>query len=469
MRDRSAPTPALLLTVALLAGSVIFSSSHVRANSLESEMGSMFDDVMLNETDPSVIDTARRGGLSGGSFRSRSEIMTMRPVDLTLPSFSAGCGGIDLTGGSFSFINAEQFVEFAKSVAQNAVGYAFYLALDSFMPQVAANMKWLQEKVSELNQFFGNSCATAQAGVDALKGALDNKASREAEMAGEGDTNQTFTMADGRAPDETERDNPVITQNLIWKQLSEQGVDSWFAFGDTELMEITMNLTGTIVVGSEYENGSDGDSPVTRTLPGAITVSLDDLVGDMTGQSSITYYPCQDGTGPNQCLQVGGGGDTRPRMKTVQFEGYAARINEYFNDIIDNMYVGAELTSNQKAFLSALPAPIPSTLFRLSRISPSVARGWARSNTMSIATTMAYQLIDELHSAGMTAAQNSTHTWSSELGEIISDSSNRIYQQYQVMVQTHGSIPDAVAQYNNLLSAMPKSGLTAPISAASDR
>ncbi len=53
---------------------------------------------------------------------------------LVPPSFSAGCGGIDLFGGSFSFINMNQFVDLMRAVASNAAGYAFQLAINAMCP-----------------------------------------------------------------------------------------------------------------------------------------------------------------------------------------------------------------------------------------------------------------------------------------------------------------------------------------------
>ncbi|MDN4704685.1 conjugal transfer protein TraH [Vibrio parahaemolyticus] len=41
-------------------------------------------------------------------------------VSFTPPSWKAGCGGVDMFGGSFSFINAEQLVTMMRAVAANA-------------------------------------------------------------------------------------------------------------------------------------------------------------------------------------------------------------------------------------------------------------------------------------------------------------------------------------------------------------
>ena len=99
------------------------------AGGLQNKMDAVFND-MSNVSRPGVFETQRRGVLSGGSAYVRSPIMNTELVNLQAPSFKAGCGGIDFFGGSFSFINADQFVQLLRSVASNAKGYAFQIALD---------------------------------------------------------------------------------------------------------------------------------------------------------------------------------------------------------------------------------------------------------------------------------------------------------------------------------------------------
>ena len=85
-----------------------------------------------------------------------------RLASLVPPSFEAGCGGIDFFAGSFSFINADQFVALMKATAANAAGYAFQVAMSAMCETCMAAIETLQKKVQELNQYFGNSCQLAQ-------------------------------------------------------------------------------------------------------------------------------------------------------------------------------------------------------------------------------------------------------------------------------------------------------------------
>lgn len=128
---------------------------------LEGEMGRLFD-ALVNVTQPTAHLGQRRGVLSAGSVVTRHRLMDPSLVSFVPPSFEAGCGGIDLFGGSFSFINLEQFTQLLRAIASNAAGYAFQLALTTMAPSAAEVIEQLQKKVQQLNQLFGSSCQLAQ-------------------------------------------------------------------------------------------------------------------------------------------------------------------------------------------------------------------------------------------------------------------------------------------------------------------
>ena len=113
------------LLISALVSAVLSAASTPFAHAgLQEKMDSMFGE-MSNITNPGVFETQRRGVISGGSIYVRNPMMTTSLVNLQTPSWKAGCGGIDLFGGSFSFINADQFVQLLRTVAANAKGYAF--------------------------------------------------------------------------------------------------------------------------------------------------------------------------------------------------------------------------------------------------------------------------------------------------------------------------------------------------------
>src|SRR5690554_3809139 len=190
----------------VLAFSLLSAPSAHANKDLVGEMSKMFGS-MSNTTSPGVFETSRRGVISGGSLVIRNRVMNTSIVGFQPPSFSAGCGGIDMYGGSFSFINKEQFVQLMRSVASNALGYAFSLAIENMAPAVRAVMERIQEKIQEFNQYFGNSCQLAQGLVDNTRSAWNKKREVSGGLAksikdGAGDIFETMTGSSGKSPTE---------------------------------------------------------------------------------------------------------------------------------------------------------------------------------------------------------------------------------------------------------------------------
>ena len=100
--------------------------------------------------------------ISGGAFHARTRINETNLTGFVPPEFSAGCGGIDLYGGSFSFINSEQFNKLIRDIAGNASGYLLGLALSAMNEKAYQHIEALQEKIMHLNSLFSNSCQMGQ-------------------------------------------------------------------------------------------------------------------------------------------------------------------------------------------------------------------------------------------------------------------------------------------------------------------
>ena len=152
------------------------------ATTLNASMQSVYDD-WFNQlgayTAPGEFESSIGNGYFGGRFTVKSQISTITPVQFVPPSIDSGCGGIDFFGGSFSFIDSDQFETLLRNVSQNAKGYMFHLLLDSVFPEGSKIIEMIQKKVQELNQYLGNSCQLAQGivdgGVDAIQDQLDSE------------------------------------------------------------------------------------------------------------------------------------------------------------------------------------------------------------------------------------------------------------------------------------------------------
>jgi conjugative transfer pilus assembly protein TraH len=111
---------------------------------------------------------------TGGSLMMRAPGRNYPLVNAQLPSLRAGCGGIDIYGGAFSFINKQQFIALLQNIGSNAVGYAFKLALQSISPDIDKLLTELQDQMNKINAMNINSCEAAQALVNGVVGEYDN-------------------------------------------------------------------------------------------------------------------------------------------------------------------------------------------------------------------------------------------------------------------------------------------------------
>ncbi len=132
-----------------------------------SEMNRFWQGAAVNTTGPTAFQGQASGHWTLGNLYLRAPVRSEQIASVSLPSFRAGCGGIDAFAGAFSFINSDQLVAFARAVAQNAVGFAFELALETISPVIAETMAKLRALAQWVNSQNLNSCETAQALVGA--------------------------------------------------------------------------------------------------------------------------------------------------------------------------------------------------------------------------------------------------------------------------------------------------------------
>ena len=304
-------------TLIAQALAVIMSVTPLVATSgaLQSQMDSVFDS-MINVTRPGVFEGQRRGVVSAGSVYVRNKIVDTNVVTFVPPSWKGGCGGIDFFGGSFSFIDADQFIQLMRAVASNAAGYAFQLALDNTCTQCMTYINDLKRIIQALNQYAGNSCQLAQGIVNDLAPAQWEKSRSDASIKGmnHGLFNDIFAAnseKDGKSAMNTAASDPNISQeifgNIVWQTLQKQNVASWFtsSFSNKyEGYELLMSMTGSYIIDKPVEkevgNGVKSDStpmkPVTRI------VHLRDLID---GGANVEVYKCDDSGSDSQCLKPG--------------------------------------------------------------------------------------------------------------------------------------------------------------------
>ncbi|WP_448205386.1 conjugal transfer protein TraH [Azospirillum sp. sgz302134] len=449
---------ALLLAGGLLAA-LLTGTPPAKAD-LQNQMNMMFNG-LSNVTPPTVFETQRRGGIAGGSVNLRNRIMNEQLVSVVPPSFQAGCGGIDMFMGSFSFISADQFVHLLRAVAANASGYAFNMALGAICPSCQQTMETLQKKIQALNQLGANSCQLAKGLVTDLRSAVEEGKVKEGGLiaqttgAAQGVFNAFFDNT--KSPQEKAKEgNPdefrrKLAGNLMWRALVQSGTAGWFPGGNDSLNEVIMNITGTVIVQDELAAAPDGKGKTFKTVefPGS-RVTIRDLVKGGT----IKIYHC-DTKSEDGCLNP-----TGPTPVTIT--GFESMVREALIGGANSKGVlykvnrqdGGAPTEQENRILGL--SPLGGALIRLNALSPGSSETVANSVAPHIAAHLAISIIDELLRSAEAASVVVNHPdMKSQTDRIRTARTNMMaeYSQFQAEI---GSEAEQFRSYQAVLQVLPK-------------
>ncbi|HHC7361108.1 MULTISPECIES: conjugal transfer protein TraH [Vibrio] len=443
--------------VSLIACAIGFSS--ISQASLQQEMNQLFGS-MTNTTAPGVFESQRRGVIAGGSVVVRNRIMNENLVSMVPPSFQAGCGGIDMFAGSLSFVNADQFVQLLRSVAANAKGYAFQLALSAMCEKCSQHMETLQKKIQQLNEYFGNSCQMAQGVVNDTLAAFGKKGQTEASMLsslkGAGDIFTSWSESNGKNPYENASSvaasdvNKTIKGNLVWRALKRHSASSWFASGDDRFLEAVMSVTGSIIVG-DLANAADGQGKAPKlTRLNGNKVTIEHLIHG----GNVAMYRCDTVT-QDGCLN--------PTITNVTLTGLSTQVENLLlgtgssNGIIFKFArnTGAANTT-EKAFMTSAPASIGGMIRTLSALNEGAARSFASRAAPFIAVEMARALVEDMLNAARSTSGVEDHAYAKLLTEDLERARRQINEEYAALQRRYGSEQELLAHFNQVIQTIRK-------------
>ncbi|MFW2535407.1 conjugal transfer protein TraH [Legionella sp. 28fT52] len=288
---------------------------------IESDLNHFFDGVGMasNVTSPAAFESQAAGFFGAGSLYARGAVRQYQLVQLDLPSYRAGCGGIDLHLGSLSFLSEQKLVDLGKAVMTNTGAYAVDVMLASTVPELKQVRDYLQQLQQMANQASINSCQLSQnlvGGVYPKTAESQQKICKDqAAMGKEGlfsdyakarnaCADSGFHQVMDKAEKDPERQKQVvINKNIVWSILKEKS----FLSLDTELAEMVMSLTGTLIIDRE---GKVTHVPSLATSPQFIQTLL-------TGGQGAKRWQCDEKT---KCLKVKLVDFTLPESATLVFK-----------------------------------------------------------------------------------------------------------------------------------------------------
>ena len=363
-------TPRLKRTVAAVTAASLLASQPAFAD-VNSSMQSWFNDMGAygNVSGAASYKAQTMNFYTGGSMYARTPVKSYNLASIQAPGFKAGCGGIDLFGGSFSFINKEQFISLLRNIGNNAIGLAFNQALCAMTPDLCDLLKYLQDQVSKINNMNINSCSAAEGLVAAVGSTLTDKTQeKEGKVAGAntglfGDVFESWDAWKDRAKAKQIRQqagasDPALKDlfeggNIVWKALQKvNGID------DSQ-RELMMSMVGTIVISPPGENGDEkgkwdyiagtnvafrqfvGDGAVTSTTVAGLSCGGDaECMTPTVNSSQFTFKPFSNHVRGR--LKGDGRQDQQPRCDRPDINGYWPDRHVISPGVEDDWHLGPD-------------------------------------------------------------------------------------------------------------------------------
>jgi len=322
-------------------------------------MQELFDSVNAqgNVSNPAVLQGQTMNLYTGGSLFMRMPKRTYQLATVTPPSWNAGCGGIDLFAGGFSYINKEQFVAMLRNIGSNALGYGFKLAIQNLCPTCDNVMQALQATAQAANRLNMDSCEAAKGVVNAALPDTWTRGKQNAAknfgvdtnlfenitdawtsvMNNESRANQTVNAAASARP---EAKDALPTGNVVWKALKKLD-----GISDEQRM-ILMSMIGSTIFSTEVMT-----SAPKKLVRKEITVET--LVGARTTSETITVpiWRC-DTTSEDGCLSP-----TEDEITTRSFKTMVRQKMEKISDKLASRSTHDDMASTL-GFLNATDLPI---------------------------------------------------------------------------------------------------------------
>jgi conjugative transfer pilus assembly protein TraH len=231
----------------------------LQAGDLNAEVNTMFNSLgaIGNYSAPGAFRGQAFNTYSGGSFFMRAPNKVYQLAAIQFPSAKAGCGGIDVFGGSFSHISAAEFKNVLRNITAALPGIAFQLALESVSPMLGGLTKWAKGLESWINNARINSCETAKAIVSTAADAAGYSAQETCidlavDMGLEVDrdsarrrcaTDRSTVLSSARSSDDANlRNRAPFVGNLTWQALKRSG-----NYLDDAERELVMSIVGTVI------------------------------------------------------------------------------------------------------------------------------------------------------------------------------------------------------------------------------
>lgn len=440
---------------------------------INSEMQEMFNSMgaVGNVTEPGAFRGQTRNLYTGGNLSMRIPQRNYQIFSVTGPSLKMGCGGIDLFGGAFSFINSEQLVAMLQNIGSVAVTQAFMLALDSISPEIGKTLKELQNWAQKFNSMSVNSCEAGKALFDGAMGKMNEAKGHACRSIknGEGQTPDYAkgwfdcnsqgpggTVAAAQAADPNAKKTTFIEGNVIWRALQNiNGIDD-------ATREMLMGFTGTFVI-TRSGTGPDEKPVVTphdRTLT-RIGQFVDGLgTEDADGNIVLTVLSCNGDT--IDCL--------KPVRASRTVKSFRRRTEETMYSMADGMIDRNAINGESIGFVNNARLPVKRMLDVTTQVDRTTAysaiNSWRDALAMDLSREfLLHALTDARRMMRLSAASEIEREYLDKISQSIDAGISQTEAETQNLLTKEAAM-NQVAGYLEQMNRIMWSGAPAPLRAS---
>lgn len=325
-----------------------------------SDLNNFFNNVgyASNTTAPQAFESQAAGFFGGGSLYARNQVRNLQLIQLDLPSYRAGCGGIDLFTGSISFLSHQKLVDLGKQIMTNAGAYAVDVLLSSTVPELKQVRDYLQNLEQMANHASISSCETAQnfiGGIWPKTAASQQKICKDQATMGKDGLMSDYVKArmdcagigfdgvmDKAAKDPERKKQVVLNKNLVWSILQSKT----FLSSNTELAEMVISLTGTIIIDKE---GKVTNVPSLASNADLIAA----LIGGGQQRKTAKIWKCTDLGSTSSCLKV-----SLTEMSIDEKYSLSAQVKKMILSLNNALLNDSNPTPEQQSFASLVSLPV---------------------------------------------------------------------------------------------------------------
>lgn len=380
------------------------------------------------------------GYYTGGSLYVRHPTRTIYPVNFQLPMADAGCNGINLYTGAFSFINSQKLIETLKSIGSNASSYAFSLALKQMSPLIMTQIEEVQAKLSWANELSLNSCNAGKMLVnnaaslleEANVGSCIRRVQAENTDYFKAKTEcQTQAKINAKNSEAQQLGEPTISNlNIVWDAIQKNALLKDL---DQEFKFLLLSLTGTIVFRT-----LDNHPP--RPLFYSSKLHSNELISGLASGTPFKCYSCDD----EGCLNI-----VEREIRLTPQKSFVGQIYAVLHAIEQKILEDeTPLTAKEKAFLELTRLPV----YKMLNVQSAFHKGLAFLNTQDYAEIIA---LDVLHSTLDNHIQEIASTnkngliprdYREEYQNMLREARRRVMELRMFQAQKTGTIDDMIAK-----------------------